>query len=251
MYRSVLLKNIKAGPEDDLEEGVFTAYASVFDNVDAWGDVMRKGSFERTLKEWAERAGEIPLLWGHDTHDPFSNLGFVRSAEEDDHGLLTENVLDLENPKATQVYRMLKGRRIDQMSFAFDYVKSGRGKLDGEDINEVFDVDLHEVSVVPYGANSRTEVLMVKDASRLLLRDVKSGRVLSAKNESELRAAYDSIGRVLSALTPEDEGSKASVTEPSKDDDPAAGKSDEATPLTTARLRLSLDLATAESEMLI
>ncbi|MCW1013253.1 HK97 family phage prohead protease, partial [Streptococcus anginosus] len=61
----------------------------------------------------------IPLLYGHDFADPFSNIGVVTSAVEDDHGLKIEAVLDLDNEKAAQVHRLIKERRLSQMSFAF------------------------------------------------------------------------------------------------------------------------------------
>ena len=34
-----------AGPDDGLKEGQFRAYASVFGNVDSYGDIVEKGAF--------------------------------------------------------------------------------------------------------------------------------------------------------------------------------------------------------------
>lgn len=254
MFKQLQVSKIKAGSDDDLEEGTFQAYASVFDNIDSYGDVVRKGAFEESLAEWfdPESMRSLPLLWGHDTYDPFSNIGSVIQAREDEHGLWVEGQLDLENAKAMQVYRMLKGRRIDQMSFAFDTITSQRAKVDGQDVNELLKLKLYEVSVVPYGANAETEVLLVKQASNSLIGGVKAGRVLSAKNESELRAAYDSIGRVLDALEKNDEEPKASSQDATlKGDEPAPpAKSDEATQPGSVAARINLDLAFAEFELL-
>jgi HK97 family phage prohead protease len=246
------ITNVKAGPEDDLQEGEFEAYASVFDNVDSYGDIMRKGSFTRTLGEWAAKDDVIPVLWGHDTYDPFSNVGGVRVAEQDDHGLLVRSLLDLTNPKAEQVYKLLKGRRVNQMSFAFDYVEARPGVVDGKNVLEVFDVDLWEVSVVFRGANSETEVLAVKSAAQhlrqLVTIEAKSGRVLSAKNESELRAAYESIGAVLDQLSKTDEP-KANEGAPSKQEEPDQPTA-EATAAKSVSARLSLELATASFDLI-
>ena len=107
---------IKAGPEDGLSEGQFTAYASVFGNVDSYGDIVVKGAFADDLDRWEKSGKAIPLLFGHNMADPDFNIGHVMKAEEDDIGLKVHSQLDLENPKAKQVYRMIKGRRIDQMS---------------------------------------------------------------------------------------------------------------------------------------
>lgn len=163
--KNLAVTNLKAGPDDGLEEGTFTAYASTFDRVpDSYGDVIAKGAFQKSLAKWAEKGDPIPILWGHDLHDPFSNIGSVEHAEEDDRGLKIAGQLDLSNPKAEQVYKLLKGRRVNQMSFAFRDVKSGTVKLpNGKTANELRDLDVYEVSIVPLGANSNTEIVSVKE----------------------------------------------------------------------------------------
>lgn len=219
---------IKAGPADGLAEGQFSAYASVFGNVDSYGDVVMPGAFKDDLARWKESGRPIPLLFGHNMSDPDYNIGHVMTAAEDDTGLKVTAQLDLENPKAKQVYRMLKGRRIDQMSFAYDVLDGAKAERDGEDVYELRALKLYEVSVVTVGANSETEILAVKhmpDMAERVLSDLKAGRVLSAKNESELRGARDALDRVLAALdsnsTPATDEQKASEPGPScqADDD--------------------------------
>lgn len=235
---------------EDAPEGTFQAYASVFDNIDSYGDVVRKGAFARSLTEWAGKSEKLPLLWGHDFYDPFSNIGHVEKAEEDDHGLLVDCVLDLENPKAAQVYRLIKGGRVAQMSFAFDTESSKRGTVDGIEVNELLDLTLYEVSVVPLGANADTEILAVKHR-------LKAGRVLSAKNETALRSGLEQIqagvtavNTVLAAVGESEDGSKASGSEPAKtNEEPAGVKSvEEPTRTPSALTRLQLDLAIGEFE---
>jgi HK97 family phage prohead protease len=216
---------LKAGPDDGLAEGQFVAYASVFGNVDSYGDVVVKGAFAPDLARWQKSGNQIPLLFGHNMSDPDFNIGYVVSAEEDEVGLKVTAQLDLESPKAKQVYRMIKGRRIDQMSFAYDVVVGAPAVLDGADIYEIREVKLYEVSVVTVGANQETEILSVKHARQLAERitgDLKAGRVLSAKNESELRSAHEAIGRVLSVLDGTTDEQKASESGPScqANDDP-------------------------------
>lgn len=162
------LKDLKVRvkePDDvEVEAGEIIAYASVFDNVDSYGDVIRKGAFADTLKEWEESGNQLPLLYGHDFQDPFSNIGTVVEAVEDDHGLKIRAKLDLDNEKASQVYRLLKERRLSQMSFAFDVVEGAEMKDNDNWVFEIRKVRLYEVSVVPIGANQETEVLAVKAA---------------------------------------------------------------------------------------
>lgn len=217
---------IKAGPEDGLSEGQFTAYASVFGNVDSYGDIVVKGAFSDTLAAWDASGNAIPLLFGHNMTDPDYNIGHVVSAEEDEVGLKVTAQLDLENPKAKQTYRMLKGRRINQMSFAYDvvdgqYVKGNNPDDDEDNTDEVYEIrklKLYEVSVVTVGANQETEILAVKQTANLAERmsaNLKAGRVLSAKNESELRSAHEALGRVLAVLDNTSDEQKASELGPS------------------------------------
>ena len=211
---------IKAGPADGLVEGQFVAYASVFGNIDSYGDIMVRGAFANTLDQWQKSGNPIPLLFGHEMSDPDYNIGYVMDATEDAVGLRVTCQLDLENPKAKQVYRLIKGRRVDQMSFAYDVIKSTENYGPGEaEVNEILEVKLYEVSVVTVGANQLTEIVAVKNmpifADRLVT-DVKAGRVLSAKNESELRSAHEALGRVLSVLDGTPDEQKASEPDPSR-----------------------------------
>lgn len=233
---------IKAGPDDGLGEGIFTAYASVFGNVDSYGDIVVKGAFAKTLEEWKASGDVIPILFGHRMDDPDYNIGYVTDAVEDEHGLLVTAQLDLDSPKAAQVYRLLKGRRIRQMSFAYDVITGEPGKQDGQDVYFLREVKLHEVSIVPIGANQETEVLDVKQA-RQVAAEIKAGRVLAQKHLDSLRGAYEAIGAVLAAAETETEEGKASAPPVVKDETPDAGKS--ASPLASPVdiLRLEMEIA--------
>src|SRR5690625_656881 len=216
-------KQLKAGPDDGLDEGQFQAYASVFGNVDSYGDIVEKGAFANTLKAWEESGKPIPLLFGHNFSDPDYNLGHVVKAVEDEHGLLVTAELDLENPKSAQVYRMLKGKRMDQMSFAFDVIEYEQAKSDDDEpITKLKERALHEVSVVPLGANRETEILAVKS----LAENIKAGRVISAKNEEVLRETITTLRDAASAL----EGILPSDDEDEQDEseEASASESDEA-----------------------
>lgn len=212
MLKTAPLVRVKAGPQDGLEEGQFTAYASVFDVKDSYGDVVRKGAFTETLAEWAQSPNVIPVLYGHDMKDPDFNVGHVVAAVEDDHGLLVTGQIDLDGPKGRQTYRLLKGRRVSQMSFAYDVVEGG-AKTDDEfgDYYSLDKLKLYEVSIVPIGANPETEILAVKHLTDAM----QAGRV-SLKAVAALTEARSAIDSVLAAIGSDDgdQNGKASDTEP-------------------------------------
>lgn len=224
MLKTAPLVHVKAGPQDGLEEGQFTAYASVFDVKDSYGDVVRKGAFTETLAEWAQSPNVIPVLYGHDMKDPDFNVGYVVDAVEDDHGLLVTGQIDLDGPKGRQTYRLLKGRRVSQMSFAYDVVEGGAHKDD--EFGDYYSLDklkLYEVSIVPIGANQETEILAVKH----LTDAVQAGRLSSKALDAlvEARSAIDSVLAVIGG-NGEDQNGKASDTEPATPDPSSDGLKD-------------------------
>lgn len=217
----------EAGPDDGLGEGEFIAYASVFGNVDSYGDIVEDTFFDRTLAEWDEKGDTIPVLWGHDMYDPFNNIGGVlvatvvkneeSKADGEKPGLKVHAKLDLDNPTAAQVYRLVKGRRTTKMSFAYS-VRDAEQQDDGYHLK---DGDLYEVSVVQVPANQEAEILAVKSATERL---VKAGRTLSSKNETALRAARDSIDSVLAALDAQTEEDGKGAPAPGTTQQEASGK---------------------------
>jgi HK97 family phage prohead protease len=197
-----------AGVEDGLEPGQFTALVAVFGNRDSVGDVIQPGAFTDTLKEWSSIGDPIPVIWSHDWSDPFSHIGSVVKAEETPDGLLVTGQLDTEEPKAAKVYNLLKGRRVTQFSFAYDIVEGAWVEPENDQpYYELRKLKLHEVGPTLVGANQETELIAAK--AQNLVDGAKAGRVLSQKNFKELTAAYESIGKVLEAATPEKEPEKS------------------------------------------
>ncbi|MFJ1657166.1 HK97 family phage prohead protease [Streptomyces anthocyanicus] len=208
-----------AGVADGLAEGQFRALVSVFDNEDTYGDVVRPGAFTQTLADWAAKGDSIPVIWSHQWSDPFSHIGRVVDAKETTDGLevlaqIDDLTGDDENPTAKQVYRLLKGRRVTQFSFAYD-VPNGGGAWVKDDEHrwggyyELRQLDLHEVGPCLIGVNRETELLAAKAAH--IAAGTKAGRVLSQTNYDRLAAAHESIGEVLAAATPDSEKSRSAA----------------------------------------
>lgn len=244
-----------AGTADGLADGQFTALVSVFGNEDSVGDVVVPGAFTQTLADWRAKGDPIPVIWSHDWGDPFSHIGIVMSAIETPDGLeVTGQIEDVDtNPKAAQVYRLLKGRRVTQFSFAYD-VEEGAW-VEGTDETgrwygyyELRELKLYEVGPCLVGANQETELLAAKAAS--IAAGLKVGRVLAQKHIDSLTAAHAAIGEVLAAAAPaEDEKTTqpghpapqpaAAASAPAKAEDPgpAQGATNSSTDETTPDLR--------------
>ncbi|WP_406709355.1 HK97 family phage prohead protease [Trueperella pyogenes] len=228
---------IKADTGEALDNGQFVAYASVFGNIDSYGDVVAKGAFGESLAAWKDSGNVIPVYFGHRMDELEYNIGHVIDAVEDDHGLLVKCQLDLDMPNGALAHRLIKARRLTQLSFAYDVLDSEDIEVDGEPATELRKLKIYEVSVVPIGANQQTEFLDVK----ALETGVKAGRMLSQKNINSLVEARDAIDRVIQAAR-EAEEPKADV-EKAKDEDLLV-KSEEPNRVETADvLRTYMDIA--------
>lgn len=244
MHKTCPVQIKATGTDDGLSDGQFRAVVSVFGNKDAYGDVVVPGAFADTLAEWKASGDAIPIYWSHQMQDPDYNVGYVLDAQETEQGLEVLGQLDLdpEAPaKARQVYRLLKGRRVTQFSFAYDVLDGGFVEKDGDSYNELRKLRLYEVGPTPIGANDATELLAVKHAAVQLTADLKAGRVLSAKNEDTLREALDALNgaasqikNVLASVASNDDGGKATTTQatasdggPAKDEEPHDGAKSE------------------------
>lgn len=150
------------GPDTGDGAGQIKALVSVFGNVDSVGDVVMPGAFTKSLARWEERGDVIPLVWAHDWDDPWSHIGSVTKATETDAGLEVDAQLDLDNPKALQIHRLMKGRRVSQFSFAYDVIGSAKVERDGKTVTALTELDVLEVGPCLLGANRATELLAIK-----------------------------------------------------------------------------------------
>lgn len=239
------MRKIKACIKSELAEdgGIVKGYASTFDrDPDAYGDVVAPGAFADSLARWKslnEQGKYIPLLWGHDTEDPKSNIGRVIEAVEDERGLLITAEFDENNEKAQYVRKLVKEGRVYQFSFAFEVKDYGTVELEnGVKANELRELELFEVSLVQIPANQHATVEEIKsfvDEARANITDneteQKAGRRNSAKDADELRAIADyaaSIQEVVNGLLSDDEAPTEDGDEEGEAEETAEGQKSQA-----------------------
>ena len=178
----------------DLEEGIISGYASVFGNVDSYGDIVVKGAFSKSIEKIRKTGKVISVFYGHNMEDPRANIGRVIELREDDRGLFFKAQLDLSGDTYGRlVYGQLKDGRLDSLSFGFSVVEGANTEA-GYELREL---ELYEISVVPIPANQEA-----------LITEVKAGRAISAKNMDLIRRAYEALGELLDAYGDEPEDTK-------------------------------------------
>lgn len=154
MNKKDLSFEIKAVSDD----GLFSGYASVFDNVDSYGDIVRKGAFVESIGEWEAKGKMPPILWNHDPSDP---IGIYTKMQEDDKGLYVEGKLLIDDvPRARQTHALMKAGVIDGLSIGYR-VKEYLYNVD-EEVTDLIKLSLREVSIVTFPANPETRIESVK-----------------------------------------------------------------------------------------
>lgn len=135
-------------------KGEISGYASVFNVVDGYNDVIIKGAFSKTIENF--EAGKKPkLLWQHDATAP---IGIIEELYEDDYGLFIKTRLLLEIPKAQEAYLLLKNKAIDGFSIGYKI----RNRFFNSGLQYISDIDLLEISIVTFPACEKALVGNVK-----------------------------------------------------------------------------------------
>lgn len=216
--KTMTLTAEKVGAEDGLGDGEFTGYAAVWDNIDSYGDITRKGAFSDSLKAYGENGAGVPCYWSHRMDDPDFNIGVTKSAVEDDTGLLVHVALDMDSPKGAYVHRLIQQDRVKQMSFAYE-VTDGAPLDDGG--VEIKAARLFEVSVVPVGANPLAELTGVKAFAELALAEVKVGARHAKSDADKLHQIRDLVDELLGGS---EEDTQDPAVAPAEDDSEAEKK---------------------------
>lgn len=190
------------------DQGSFVAIAAAY-SVDRVGDRIMPGAFAKTIAQWQASGKSVPLHWNHQG-EPEDIIGTVdpHSMEETDAGLKVAGQLDLANsPKAKEAWRAMQ---TGSMSLSFGYMVTEEKQA--KDANELHEIDLFEVSVVPGPANADTRFLSLKSLPR---EDLEAKR-------TELRKQLDEIEAALEPATEDEDVNEQTAEVTHQASDPAA-----------------------------
>ena len=142
------------------------------------------GAFTKTLRE----KPDVQFLLNHTGLPLARTTNSTLTLRETDDGLEYDAVTDSDDPDAQTVARKINSGLMDQCSFAFRVTRQNWSE--DYDVREITEVDLNrgDVSVVNYGANPNTSVVM-----RSLLQDLGE---LPETEIAELRADVNVMGAV-------------------------------------------------------
>lgn len=156
--------------DDGAKAGEFEGYGAVFGNVDAYGDVIQKGAFKDTLRDWKKEKRLPPMLVQHGgwmmTDTDALPVGIWQEMSEDDTGLHVKGrLINLDTERGKTIYGAMKEGALDGMSIGYRAKEFALGTKPDEPRRTLKKVDLVELSVVTFPANGAARVAAVKSAS--------------------------------------------------------------------------------------
>lgn len=124
----------------DSKHRIFSGYASVFNEVDSYGDVILPGAFATTIK----KDKTVGMFFNHASYDV--PVGKWLDFKEDAKGLWVEGELTQGHPmadtlKAALLHGTVQGLSIGFISCKDDYQPNGEGNTYSQ-ISELFEISL-------------------------------------------------------------------------------------------------------------
>ena len=202
----------------DEDAGTFEGYASVFGNVDSYGDVVMPGAFSKTL---LERADRVKVLWQHDAWTP---IGKPIEMREDKAGLYTKSKIS-QTQVGKDALTLLRDGVVNELSIGYQTIKEGR-REDGT--RELLEVKLYEYSLVTWAANDLAIVTGVKsldDINPLLRRAnyLASNIKTDGIDMQQVQQTRDALKQALDLLEALADGKEPDKSTPAANEPPKAG----------------------------
>lgn len=192
------------------EEGIFSGYGAVFENIDSGGDIIEPGAFTKTLAEGWER---VKILALH--NDCWLPIGRPLELREDTNGLfLSARVSDTSMGKDIKV--LLKDGVLNELSIGYDPVVFD---YDSDGIRHLREVKLWEISIVTWAMNPEATITgyksmqepvgLVKAIEFELMNELKAGRKISKSRLKSLQDVSESMktaAKTIDAVIKEAQG---------------------------------------------
>jgi HK97 family phage prohead protease len=142
------------------DDGTIEGYGSVFGVRDDYDDVIAAGAFVDSLKAHKAATTMPAMLWQHDADEP---IGVWSEMTEDAKGLRVVGQLALATTRGKEAHALLKLGALNGLSIGF---VSKQWSYDREtEVRTLTEIDLWEVSLVTFPANSKARVTNVKAAA--------------------------------------------------------------------------------------
>lgn len=150
-----------------IEGRAVTGLFAIHGNIDSYGDISHPGSFTKTIVESLPR---VKFLWNHDIFGG-PPVAKITRLQEVGREALPEKVLALapdatggvevvreylKTPRGDELLTAVQEGAVDEMSYGYDPMKWDMSEVNGQQVRNLREVRLWEVSDVIFGANPAT-----------------------------------------------------------------------------------------------
>ncbi len=160
--------------------GKFCGYASVFNIVDSYNDIILPTAFKNTIKS-KNINSDIKMLWQHDQSKP---IGYFEVIKEDSIGLYVEGQILLDIQQGREAYNLIKNKSVNGLSIGytvkdFEYDTKNNTRI-------IKEIELFEISIVTFPANQYSNITYCKSKS---LEQIICQKLDNLKNFLEINAS--------------------------------------------------------------
>lgn len=205
-----------AGSDSGQDAMSFTGYGAVFNNVDAYGDVIEPGAFASYLADVKSGKQNWPaMLLQHGgygmTAEDMTPIGVWTDLAEDGHGLKVAGKL-ADTPKGREIYALMKMEprpAINGLSIGYIAKESEPRSKPEDPRRRLKRIDLVEISPVTFPANSKARVESVK--SGLTIREAERALREAGFSRTEAKAILAEGFKAIPQRDAEDYGELAEL----------------------------------------
>ncbi len=180
--------------------GELSGVASVYNVVDLQDDIVRPGAFKAFIAKWQRSNMAIPLVLDHQ-HDTDGIIGSVSKLEETQNALrFTAKFSSV--AKAQNARTLAKEGHLNGLSIFGPVIKHSFIQKDGRTIRELSELDLMELSLTGFPAQTGARSTAVKSAltandksDEQWISDMQAA--LAIKSPTARKAAVDDLVRAM------------------------------------------------------
>lgn len=179
------------------EQGIFTGYASIFGVVDEEDDIMEPGAFADTLAT-GMASGGVMIFGQHEDEEP--PIGKSLELKEDAKGLYVKGLISA-TPEGLTYRQLIKDRVLTKMSIGYIILEY---EIDKNGIRHIKKVELLEISVVNYPANTGANIESYKGGKQAVKvkkstnpEDNKSKKNDTPDGETEVTLSMEELAKIV------------------------------------------------------
>jgi len=138
----------------DVEQGIFEGYASIFNKVDSYNEVVLPGAFKKHLSFFRK---EGKILWQHTWEIP---IGLPLRVFEDEKGLFIKAQITKNTQDGREAIALIKEKIVNKLSFGYKLIDFEDDEDKG--IKYLKEIKVYDISPVTFPAMSLAEIQTIK-----------------------------------------------------------------------------------------